>query len=427
MHEAIGDKESRMSVPKRRWMPVIAPALFMTVVWYLGRTAWIKVAAAQELHAAEQRPSVVIDKPPVRVLEDANPSFDAIAMDDDDNEVFVSNNNKASTPSILVYNSDFKTTDRVMEPKRRIGGPNARLGDICGMALSPKNKEIYTVQGEEPEMKVFPLEGNGDIDASRTLKVAHGSADIYLDAKHDELYISTEHINKITVYSRTAKGNDKPLRFLQGPHTQIADPHGIYVDPDTNELFVTNYGNFRETGVNDNVESIANEREQGAAALPLDDSTGKFVLPSVAVYSRAANGDVAPLRVIQGPHTGLNLPLGVARDPQTGEIVVANSGGDAVLFFAKNASGDAAPSRILKGPKTSLKAPTGVAVDVKRNELWVTSWENHVTNVYRRTAQGDVAPQRYIRSAPKNAPPATFGTPGAVAWDPQRHQILVPN
>jgi DNA-binding beta-propeller fold protein YncE len=215
------------------------------------------------------------------------------------------------------------------------------------------------------------------------------------------------------------------LRFIQGPHTELADPHGLYVDSERNEVFVTNHGNWRETKTEEDIESQASARE--GAALPLVPSTGKFVPPSITVYSRTANGDTAPLRVIQGSRTQLNVPLGITRDPASGQLVVANSGGNTVLFFDGNANGDVAPVRILKGPATNLKAPTGVLIDTKRSELWVTSWENHVTNVFDRTSDGNVAPLRYIRSAPKDAPPATFGTPGAVAWDPKRQEILVPN
>ena len=399
--------------------------------------------ATPRRRAALGRPVMVVDRPPVRVLEDANPTFNAIAVDASDKEVFISNNNKASTPSILVYPTQFRQSDRVMEPRRRIAGANSRLGDFCGMALSPENKEIYTVQGEDTQMKVFPMDGSGDLSAARSLTVAHGSADVFLDPAHDELFISTEHINRISVYRRAAQGDEKPLRIIQGPHTTIADPHGIYVDPQTDELFVTNYGNFRLTDEGDESESTANEDEGGERrrdkdlpkvknkpprkVLPLSDSTGKFVPPFIAVFSRTASGDAPPTRIIQGPHTGLNLPLGIARDPQTGQIVVANSGDNSVLFFDTHANGDVAPVRVLKGDATNLRAPTGVAIDPNRLELWVTSWENHLASVFPALATGNVAPLRFIRSAQKDAPPATFGTPGAVAWDPKRQEILVPN
>lgn len=426
-----------MSHRRDRWALAAVSALVLTAPSWTARTHWTRVLAAQApARTAARRPVVAIDRPPARVLEDANPTFNAIALDAAGKEVFISNNNKASTPSILVYPTEFRPGDRVMEPRRRIAGPVSRLGDICGMALSPQHKEIYTVQGEETEMKVFPLGGNGDMAAARSLTVAHGSADVFLDAAHDELFITTEHINKISVYRRAAQGNEQPLRYIQGPHTGLADPHGLFVDPASNELFVTNYGSWRETKENDDTESNANDRagskadeeaRRKASALPLPPSSGRFVPPFVAVYARTANGDAAPLRVIQGPLTGLNLPLGVFRDPRSGEIVVANSGGDSVLFFDAHAAGDVAPIRVLKGSATNLKAPTGVAIDARSHELWVTSWENHTTNVFSAAAQGNIAPVRFIRSVPKDAPPATFGTPGAVAWDPKRQEILVPN
>src|SRR5436309_3545973 len=137
---------------------LILAGLSLAGVFWLAKSNWIGIAAAQAPRkVTEQRPVIVFDKAPVRVIEDANPSFNAIAMDGEGAEVLISNNNKASTPSILVYPAEFKTTDKVMEPRRRIGGPTSRLGDICGLAVSPQNKEIYTVQGEETEMKVFPL------------------------------------------------------------------------------------------------------------------------------------------------------------------------------------------------------------------------------------------------------------------------------
>jgi DNA-binding beta-propeller fold protein YncE len=238
------------------------------------------------------------------------------------------------------------------------------------------------------------------------------------------LYITTEHINKVTVYRRTAQESEEPLRFIQGPHTGLADPHGIYVDDKSNEVLVSNHGNWRETKTG---EETRKSRYYGITPEPLGPSSGRFELPSITMYPRTAQGDVAPVRTIQGSKTQLNLPLGVTRDPVTGQIVVANSGGDSILFFEGTANGNVGPVRILKGPATNVKTPGGVLIDTKRDELWVTNWENHIATVFSRTAQGNVTPLRFIRSAPKDAPHATFGTPGALGWDAKRKQILVPN
>ena len=111
----------------------------------------------------------------------------------------------------------------------------------------------------------------------------------------------------------------------------------------------------------------------------------------------------------------------------SGEIVVANTGNDAILFFARDAAGDAAPVRVLQGAATKLQGPVGVSIDRGHNELWVASWDNHIAAVFPRTAQGNVAPLRVIRTAPENAPLASMGRIGAVAYDAKRDEILVPN
>jgi DNA-binding beta-propeller fold protein YncE len=372
----------------------------------------------------------------VRVIEDNHPTFNAIAMDSDGGEVFIANSNAASNPGIFIYPVEFQPTDRIMEPRRVIAGINAGLGQTCGVAVSPEHNEIYTSEGDSGPMKVFPLNGSGDISPKRELIPPHGSGGLFLDHKNDELYITTEHVNRVGVYARTAEGEAEPLRIIQGPETGLADPHGVYVDSDTNEVLVTNHGNWRETKTGEAYRLRGGRlgRMRGTqdpdfpgVPEPLTLSTGKFLPPAITIYSRTANGDVQPLRTIQGGRTQLNLPQAIYRDPVSGEIVVANSGDDSVLFFARNASGDVAPVRVLRGEATKLKTPTGILVDAERNELWVTSWENHVANVYSRTARGNVEPVRYIRAAGPDTPPATFGRPGTVAYDPKRNEILIAN
>jgi len=43
-------------------------------------------------------------------------------------------------------------------------------------------------------------------------------------------------------------------------------------------------------------------------------------LPSILVSPRGASGDTAPIRKIQGPSTGLAVPVDVAVDPTRNEI-----------------------------------------------------------------------------------------------------------
>ncbi len=417
------------------WSVTLAiAAISCWIVMATGQGQFFVSAWAQGAKKLADRTPVLLDRAPVREIADPNPVFSGIAMDNEHEEVFITNDNEPSGVSIAVYPAKFPPRDSVMEPRRRIAGPAAHLGLPCGVAVSPENKEMYTVTGDGQNLNVFGLDANGNVPPARELTVPHASGGISLDAKHDELYITTEHVNKVSVYRRIAQGDEPPVRFIQGPRTGLADPYAVYVSNETNEVWVSNHGNWRMTQPGEGYAQfgdgplalVRGSQSHPGIVEPLTPSTGKFLDPSITIYPRTANGDVAPLRTIQGPKTRMNVPLGVYRDPVSGEIVVAN-GDDSVLFFAPNANGDVAPVRILKGPRTNLKSPTGLLVDAKNNELWVTSWENHTTNVFPRTAQGDMTPLRVIHSAPKGATLATLGRPSGLAYDPKRKQILSPN
>ena len=114
-------------------------------------------------------------------------------------------------------------------------------------------------------------------------------------------------------------------------------------------------------------------------------------------------------------------------DSTHNEIFVANSGAGSILVFSRTASGDVAPIRTIAGPATGLNKPVGVYVDVKNDEVWATSPESHKATVYRRTANGNVQPLRTLRGAPEGTPAPGIGNPGGIAYDSKRDVILVPN
>ena len=86
-----------------------------------------------------------------------------------------------------------------------------------------------------------------------------------------------------------------------------------------------------------------------------------------------------------------------------------------------------APSRVIKGPSSTLKNPTGVSLDLENNELWVANFGTHAATVFSLDADGDARPLRSIRSAPRGKEALGIGNPGAVAYDPKREELLVPN
>src|SRR5437870_7631159 len=424
-----------MRHPSSQRLLIIFAGILLISIFWTGANHPFPAAAAQQAGKTAGRTPIVLNTKPVRVVADSAPVLSGIAIDTQRDEVFMTNDKESAEPSIMVYPTQFQPTNKLMEPRRRLAGPQTNLALPCGVAVSPEFQEMFAVSGDGQDINIFPLTAEGNSAPAREIHVPHASGGVAFDIQHDEIYITTEHANRISVYSRKANGDDDPLRIIQGPNTSLADPHGIYVDAERNEILVTNHGNWRKTRTG---EAFALSGDSKFAYMrgsfshpgivePLGPSRGTFMPPSILIFSRTANGDVGPLRTIQGPHTRLNVAVGITRDPGSGEIVVANSGENSILIFDGNANGDVAPVRVLAGPATNLKGATGVAIDAKHNELWVTSWENHVAAVFPRKAQGNIAPLRMIHSGPKGAPLATIGRLGAVAFDPKRQEILTPN
>jgi DNA-binding beta-propeller fold protein YncE len=353
------------------------------------------------------------DIAPARAVADAYPSLHSVAVDPDANQVFVSDSNRGA---IFFYDrSAGSNSAQMANPERVIRGPRTGMMFVAGISLDTANHEIFAVNNDIGDrMEVFPYGVEGNIKPKRVLSVPHGAWGVAFNAMRKEVAVSIEHPNTVVVYRREASGSEAPLRVLRGPETELADPHGIVVDPGHNEMLVANHGNWAP---------LTREEEEGEGGL----RGGHFALPSINTYAIEAKGDDRPTRKIQGAETQLNWPMGVGLDPMHDEIAVANYGTNSILVFRRNAAGNAAPMRVIKGNRTGVLGPMGVAIDTKNDELWVTNYRDHTAIVFARTANGNVAPKRVLRNAPAGTPAVGFGNPGAIAYDSKRGQILVPN
>ena len=124
-----------------------------------------------------------------------------------------------------------------------------------------------------------------------------------------------------------------------------------------------------------------------------------YLAGAVLTFRGNANGDEPPIRVIQGPHTRILRPETVNLDATHGEIVVGDSAGQSVLTFARDANGDVSPLREIAGPNTKLHQIHGVAVDPVHNLIVVSNINPHgITGllIFNRTDTGDVAPRAII-------------------------------
>jgi len=180
---------------------------------------------------------------------------------------------------------------------------------------------------------------------------------------------------QIAAFARLAKENTPAVRAIEGQKTLISRTmHGFAYDGLHDEIVVTS---------------------------PL--------AQAILIFRGGANGEEAPARVIQGPHTQI---LGTAYcgndkvsvDAVNNEILLPLAsgqdgcgGGDAngVLVFDRQANGDAPPKRILRGPDTQINAPSPVGVDATHNLLLVNT--QGAMLIFDRTASGNTKPKAVIR------------------------------
>src|SRR5216117_3219190 len=389
-------------------------------VWLLW-AIWIAISGlvyvqgqAAQVRNGDRKP-IVIERPPQRVIKDPYPSFSAVAINADENMLVVTDENLFQ---ILEYDRRDNTPPqaRLTEPKRVISGTNTHAEMMCGVYIDPVTKEVYVVNNDTQNwLPVFSRDARGNATPSRYLAAPHGTFGIAVDEEKQEMFLTVQHQNAVVVYRKQASGEEKPLRTIAGSDTQLEDPHGIALDLKDKLIFVSNFGNSQ-------VSPPGSGGGRRAA-----DTYGKFEPPSITVYPLDASGNVKPLRIIEGSKTRLNWPSQMAFHEPRQELFVANDADDSILVFRAGDQGDVAPIRAIKGPSTGIKNPPGIALDIKNGEVSVASMGSHAVLFFPVTADGDVKPSRIIRGGPSDQIALNIGNPGAVGYDTKRDQILVPN
>src|SRR5437899_1047168 len=188
------------------------------------------------------------------------------------------------------------------------------------------------------------------------------------------LYVTNPGPNTVTVFAAGASGNATPATTIStiSPANQTGYPTGIALDP---------AGNV----------SVTNNQYR---------ATGNGIYPSVTVYAPGAGGTAPPTRTITGAHTGMNGPVGIARDA-AGNLYVANAGnsccglGNSITVYGAGARGDAAPTATIVGGNTGLDAPSGVALDAA-GHLYVANADGNSITVYGSRATGNATPSATI-------------------------------
>jgi DNA-binding beta-propeller fold protein YncE len=294
---------------------------------------------------------------------------------------------------------------------------------------------------------------------------------VAVDNAHNEVVLTDENLFNLWIYDRTAKtpanGAAEPKRIIGGLNTKIEFQCGLYIDPANGDIYAVNNDTidtlvvFSRKAVGD----VAPDRElhtpHGTFGIAVDEAAKELFLTvqhdnAIVVFDKVAKGVEAPLRVVQGDHTGLADPHGMALDTKRNLLYVTNHGSthqvrppapgarrreeiagwpltrdDAVpgsgqilapsiTVYAKDAKGDAAPVRVIQGPKTQMDWPTGIAVDQDRDEIFVANDGGNSVLVFAATASGDVAPIRGLKG-----PKSLISNPTGIYLDKANDELWV--
>ena len=216
-------------------------------------------------------------------------------------------------------------------------------------------------------------------------RTMHG---IDYDHINDEIVVPQQFGQAILTFAGNARGEEAPLRVIQGSRTQITAMDRLAVDPYNGEIYV-----------------------------PEGDK--------VLVFDRLANGNVAPKRVLGGPNTGFTAAGTVAIDHVRNLLVVGadlpkgRGEGSQLAIFDRTAAGDVKPKRVIAGPKARLGNPGNMRIYPELGLIFVVQQAGYV-GVWSVDDNGEVPP-RYTVGGPKGL----LQKPRGLDLDPKNNAVIV--
>jgi len=230
--------------------------------------------------------------------------------------------------------------------------------------------------------------------------------DVRYDEVNDEMLVTNPFARAIMVFRGGADGEEAPIRIIQGSNTMLGDPTRYAGGPDR----------------------VAVDAVHDEIFVP----DGSRVL----VFDRKANGNVAPIRVLEGPDTRMDNEGTLAVDPLNNVIAVAQdtvTAGSAkmahILIFDRTAKGNAKPRGEIAGPKTEIirinqlqmHPPKGWIVAAQPGFIDVQKPEGVFIGVWHISDNGDVPPRWKIGGTAKSV----MLKPRGVVLNPKHKELIV--
>ena len=300
---------------------------------------------------------------------------------------------------------------------------------------------------------------------------------VAVDVAHNEIVLQDENLGQIMVYGRQDNTPPKasltePKRIIGGSATKVAMNCGVYVDPESGDIYNVN-GDTQDWLTVFSREQKGNvpamrelEAPHRAFGVTVDEQAQELFVtiqhpPAVVVWPKLAQGKDAPLRIIEGEKTMLAEAQGVAVDAKNQLMYVANQGAyarmpngigwsralvpgaktweipDRVLdlipgtgefhdasinVYPLKANGNTPPIRMIQGPLTRLNWPAHLSMDIEHQELYVANPVTHEITVFSASASGNVAPIRSLKG-----PHTQLSYPHGVFVDAKNDEVVVAN
>jgi hypothetical protein len=252
---------------------------------------------------------------------------------------------------------------------------------------------------------------------------------------------------QVAAFARLANGAQMPQRTVFGQASKLSRTmHDIRYDEVHDEFFVVNP--FAEAilvfrggadGQQAPVRVIQGPNAQiGGSRLDVDPIHNEIFVPDgnrIRVYPREANGDVAPIRIIEGPDTRLRNAQSLAVDPINNILVVGfnknreNDPDGSILIFNRTDNGNVKPRAVIHGPKSGIIRINQMAVYPPKRLIVAAMPGDHdameppdaFLGIWTYDDNGDIPPKWKIPIGPRT----TLKKPFGVTLNPKNKEVIV--
>lgn len=288
---------------------------------------------------------------------------------------------KTPAPSLFVADNATNAVDLFassnsgnVTPAGVIAGSNTGLGSPVGVAVAHDGTLFVSNDAGGGSITVYAPKLTGNILPIKTLTCGGLSqpAGISLDAAGN-LYVANTGGRSVSVFAPTDIGCVTGNRVIFGAHTCLMQPRDVDVRPD-GTAYVASEGSVEVYAPGASGDTVPIQKITGSKTrlatfsqgVSLDRALQIYVTSKgpnhpgrVTIYAPAANGNVAPIRVIDGSATTLNAVSKIELDTND-ETFVTN--GAAIDVFAPGVNGNVAPTRVITGSNTTLNMPMGLDI-----------------------------------------------------------------